>query len=104
MILEYTIFYAIKKALGLKDEEVTYSYSPLCLNAKVKGEHSRCKQIVIYGHEKEVDIFFESVTDGTVTELGKFGTLVIKPIAYPADNELKVTPVIEDGICLHMSW
>lgn len=104
MIIEYTIFYAIKKALGIKDEEVEYSYSPFCLNAKVKSKYSKCKQIVIYGHEKEIDIFFNSVTDGAVTELGKFGTVVIKPIAYPDYDELKVTPVIEDGICLHMSW
>lgn len=105
MIIEYVIFYAIKKALGLKDENVKYSYSPFCLNAKVNSKYSRCKHIVIYGDKKEVDIFFEnSITDGAISEIGKFGTVVVKPITMPDPNELTITPLVEHGICLHMSW
>ena len=105
MFIEYVTMYAIKKALGLDDEEVRYSYSPFCLNAKVDSKYSRCKQFVIYGDYKEVDIFFEgSVTDSTVSEIGKFGIVVVKPIKMPEENELRVTPVVKDGVCLHMSW
>lgn len=103
MFVEYVLFYAIKKALGLKDEEVKYSYSPFCLNAKVDG-HSNCKQIVIYGDYKECDIFFEnSVSDSTVTEIGKFGIINVMPITKNEDR-LEVTPVVTNGVKIHMSW
>ncbi len=105
MFIEFVTFYAIKKALGLDDNEVKYSFSPFCLNAKVKSEYSRCKQIVIYGDYQEVDIFFEkSISDSTVTEIGKFGIVTVQPIKAPQENELRVTPVVKDGICLHMEW
>lgn len=104
MIIEYTVFYAIKKALGLDDEEIKYSYSPFCLNAKVESKYSKCKQIVIYGDSKEVDIFCEKIGDTAITELGKMGPFTIKPIEVPEEGELKITPIIKKGICLHMIW
>ena len=106
MFVEYVLFYAIKKALGLTDKDIVkYSYSPFCLNAKVNSEYSKCKQIVIYNHEKECDIFFEnSVSGGTVEEINKFGLISVQPIVIPSENELKVTPVITNGVKIHMDW
>ena len=105
VFIEFVTFYAIKKALNLPDDKVKHSFSPFCLNAKVDYEYSKCKQIVIYNDYKEVDIFFEgSVSDGTVTEIGKFGIVTIKPIKMPDEDELRVTPIVKDGVCLHMSW
>lgn len=105
MFIEYVLLYAIKKALGLKDKEVKYSLSPFCLNAIVDSEYSRCKQIVIYIDYKECDIFFEDyVNDGTVTEIGKFGIINVMPIVPPSEDRIEVTPVIENGVRLHMSW
>ena len=106
MFVEYVLFYAIKKALGLEDKDVVkYSYSPFCLNAKVNSEYSKCKQIVIYNHEKECDIFFEkSVSGDTVNEINQFGIISVQPITEPSENELKVTPIVKDGVKIHMSW
>ena len=105
MFVEFVLFYAIKKALDLEDKDVKYSHSPFCLNAKVNSEYSRCKQIVIYNDAKECDIFFEkSVSGGTVNEINQFGIISVQPITMPSEDELKVTPVIKDGVKIHMSW
>ena len=105
MFIEFVLFYAIKKALGLEDKEVKWSHSPFGLNAKVDSKYSRCKQIAIYNDYKECDIFFEkSVSGGTVEEIGKFGLISILPIEIPSEDELRFTPVIKDGVRIHMNW
>lgn len=105
MFIEMVLLYAIKKALGLEDKEVKWSSSPFGLNAKVDAKYSRCKQIAIYKDYKECDIFFEkSVDGGTINEINNFGIINVLPIEMPSEDKLRFTPIIKDGVRIHMSW
>ena len=106
MIIEFAIFYAIKKALNLDDKDVKYSYSPFCLNAKINDEYSKCKQIVIYGDSHEINIFFEErVHSSTINSLSNIGaSWSIQTIQMPSENELKVTPIVKNGIMITTTW
>lgn len=99
------IFYALKQALGIKNDECEWTNSPFMLHAMITKERSNVKEISIYHDYQEIEIFCDKLHSSTVNSLKPFGSFVMYPIEIKEDDEiLKRMPSIEHGILIRITW